>query len=66
MKKILQRLKSKTYWLAGAVGVILPVIEVNMPLIKQYLAANQLGVYIAISVLIGILREVTTTSVSDK
>lgn len=66
IEQLKKRLKSKTYYFATFVGVVLPVLESNMPLIKQFLAENHLGVFIAISIGIGLLREVTNTSINDK
>ena len=66
MKSIIKRLKSKTYIFAGLIGVVLPVVEANMPLIRQWLTENQIGVYLGISIGIGVLRELTNKPVSEK
>jgi uncharacterized membrane protein len=66
MNAIIQRLKSKTYWVA-LVGALLTVIETNSGFIGQLLPAPY-NIYIVMlwPVLMLILREVTTTALSDK
>ncbi len=66
MKKLIQRLKSKTYWFAGSVGVLLPLLESNLPLLKQAIMANHAYLYFGISVGIAFLREITKEPVSAK
>lgn len=66
ISNITKRLKSKTYYFATLVGVGLPVLESHMPLIKQFLTENHLGLYIAISIGIGLMREITHSSIDDK
>ena len=62
---ILQRFKSKTYWLALLV-TILPVLQSNWSLLQQYFGEYQNLVYVVIGVFIAILREVTTKPLSEK
>ena len=66
MNKIIQRLKSKTYW-AGMLGLALTVIELNSGLITGWMPAE----YRPFAVLLWplamfTLREITTTALIEK
>jgi uncharacterized membrane protein len=63
---ITQRLKSKTYWVA-IVGALLTVIETNSGFFGQFIPAPY-GSYIVMlwPVLMLVLRELTTSALSDK
>jgi uncharacterized membrane protein len=66
MNTLLQRLKSKTYWVA-LVGALLTVIELNSNFIGQFIPLPYRTYIIMLwPVLMLILREVTTTALSDK
>jgi uncharacterized membrane protein len=66
MNAILQRFKSKTYWVA-LVGALLTVIEANSGFIGQLLPAPY-NAYIVMlwPVVMLVLRELTTTALADK
>jgi len=57
--------KSKTNWTALLIGV-LGIIELNAPLIKPMLGDYYGASYIGISILMFILRQVTTNAVGEK
>jgi uncharacterized membrane protein len=66
MNAIVQRLKSKTYWIA-IVGALLTVIEANSGFIGQLLPAPYRAYIIMLwPVLMLVLRELTTTALADK
>jgi uncharacterized membrane protein len=66
MNLILQRLKSKTYWVA-LVGALLTVIEANSGFIGQYIPMPYRTYIIMLwPVVMLVLREVTTTALADK
>jgi uncharacterized membrane protein len=66
MNPILQRLKSKTYWVA-LVGALLTVIELNSNFIGQFIPLPYRTYIIMLwPVLMLTLREVTTSALSAK
>jgi uncharacterized membrane protein len=66
MNPILQRLKSKTYWVA-IVGALLTVIEANSGFIGQFVPAPYRAHIIMLwPVLMLVLRELTTTALANK
>jgi len=66
MNLILQRLKSKTYWVA-IVGALLTVIEANSGFIAQFVPAPHRSYIIMLwPVLMLVLRELTTTALANK
>lgn len=66
MQALLQRLKSKTYW-AALVGALLTAIEANSGFISQFLPAETKPYIVMLwPVLMLVLREVTTTALSEK
>ena len=59
-------LKSKTLWFALALAVF-GVIEMNVKYFSNYLTPEVFGVFsILISVIVAVLRVLTTTPLSDK
>jgi hypothetical protein len=66
MNAILQRLKSKTYW-AAIIGALLTGVDASSGFFSQYFPL-EVRPYIPLfwPVLMLILREVTTTALSDK
>jgi uncharacterized membrane protein len=66
MDLLIQRLKSKTYWVA-IIGALLTVIEANSGFFGQYVPMPY-RTYIVLlwPVLMLVLREVTTTALADK
>jgi uncharacterized membrane protein len=66
MNAIVQRLKSKTYWVA-IVGALLTVIEANSGFLGQLVPAPYRAYIIMLwPVLMLVLRELTTTALADK
>ena len=66
MNAILQRFKSKTYWVA-LVGALLTVIEANSGFIGQFVPAPYRAYIVMLwPVLMLVLRELTTTALADK
>jgi len=66
MNKILQRLKSKTYWVA-ILGALLTAVEVNSGFLGSFIPMPYRNYVILLwPVLMVILREVTTSALSDK
>ena len=66
MNAIIQRLKSKTYWVA-LVGALLTVIEANSGIIGQFIPTPYRAYIIMLwPVLMLILRELTTSALADK
>lgn len=66
MTPLIQRFKSKTYWLA-VVGAALTAVEVQGGFFSQYVAeAYRPFLVMFWPVLMLIAREVTTTALSDK
>ncbi|CAB4188450.1 hypothetical protein UFOVP1176_20 [uncultured Caudovirales phage] len=66
MNLILQRLKSKTYWVA-IVGALLTVIEANSGFIGQFVPTPYRAYIIMLwPVLMLVLRELTTTALANK
>lgn len=66
MSPILQRLKSKTYWVA-LVGSLLTVIEANSGFIGQFVPAPYRTYIIMLwPVLMLVLRELTTSALAEK
>ena len=66
MNAIIQRLKSKTYWVA-IVGALLTAIEANSGFLGQFIPAPYRAYIIMLwPVLMLILRELTTTALADK
>ena len=63
---IIQRLKSKTYWVA-IIGALLSVIEVNSGFFGQYIPLPERTYAVMLwPVLMLALREVTKTALADK
>jgi uncharacterized membrane protein len=61
-----QRLKSKTYWVA-LVGALLTVLEANSGFIGQFMPTQYQPYIVMIwPVLMLVLRELTTSALSDK
>ena len=66
MEILIQRLKSKTYWVA-MVGAVLAIIEANSNFIGQYIPLPYRTYAVLLwPVLMVLLREVTTTALADK
>ena len=66
MNPVIQRLKSKTYWVA-IVGALLTVIEANSGFIGQFVPAPYQAYIIMLwPVLMLVLRELTTTALANK
>jgi uncharacterized membrane protein len=66
MNAILQRFKSKTYWVA-LVGALLTVIEANSGFIGQFVPAPYRAYIIMLwPVVMLMLRELTTTALANK
>lgn len=66
MNAIIQRLKSKTYWVA-LVGALLTAIEANSGFFGQFIPAPYRAHIIMLwPVLMLVLRELTTTALADK
>jgi hypothetical protein len=65
MNKLKGSLKSKTMWLSTLLGLLVPALEF-LPALKSTLADNYGICLFALSMTIGILRQVTTKSVEDK
>ena len=66
MNKIIQRFKSKTYW-AAIIGALLMVVEHNSGIFSKYLPTDwQSAAMLFWPVLMVMLREITTSALSDK
>jgi uncharacterized membrane protein len=66
MNAILQRFKSKTYWVA-IVGALLTAVELNSGFLGSFIPMPYRNYVILLwTVLMVILREVTTSALSDK
>jgi uncharacterized membrane protein len=66
MNAIVQRLKSKTYWVA-LVGALLTAIEANSGFLGQFIPAPYRAYIIMLwPVLMLILRELTTSALAEK
>jgi uncharacterized membrane protein len=66
MEVLIQRLKSKTYWVA-IVGALLTAIELNSGFLGSFIPMPYRNYVILLwPVLMVILREVTTSALSDK
>lgn len=66
MNAIIQRLKSKTYWVA-LVGAMLTAIEANSGFLGQFIPAPYRAYIIMLwPVLMLILREMTTSALAEK
>jgi len=66
MDKIIQRFKSKTYWLA-MIGAVLSVLEINNGLITDFVGADMRPYLVAFwPVVMLFAREITTTALSEK
>ena len=66
MNLILQRLKSKTYWVAF-VGALLTAVELNSNFLGSFILLPYRNYVIMLwPVLMLTLREVTTTALADK
>lgn len=66
MNKIIQRLKSKTYW-AGMLGLALTAIEINSGLITGWMPAEYRPFAVMLWPLaMFTLREITTEAIGDK
>lgn len=66
MNAFVQRLKSKTYWVA-LVGALLTVIEANSGFIGQFIPAEYRTYVVMLwPVLMLVLREMTTSALADK
>jgi uncharacterized membrane protein len=66
MNIILQRLKSRTYWVA-IIGALLTAVEVNSGLLGSFIPMPYRNYVILLwPVLMILLREVTTSALADK
>ena len=66
MNALLQRIKSRTYWVA-IVGALLTAIELNSGFLGSFIPMPYRNYVILLwPVLMVILREVTTSALSDK
>jgi uncharacterized membrane protein len=66
MNAILQRFKSKTYWVA-IVGALLTAVEVNSGFLGSFIPMPYRNYIIMLwPVLMLVLREITTTALADK
>jgi uncharacterized membrane protein len=66
MNALLQRFKSKTYWVA-IVGALLTAIELNSGFLGSFIPMPYRNYVILLwPVLMVVLREVTTSALSDK
>jgi len=66
MNALLQRFKSKTYWVA-IVGALLTAVELNSGFLGSFIPMPYRNyVILLLPVLMVILREVTTSALSDK
>jgi len=66
MNLILQRLKSKTYWVA-IIGALLTAIEANSGFLSQFIpVAYRPYIVMLWPVLMLVLRELTTSALADK
>lgn len=66
MNTILQRFKSKTYWVA-LIGALLTVIEFNSGFLGSFIPMPYQSYIIMLwPILMVVLREVTTSALSDK
>jgi uncharacterized membrane protein len=66
MNALLQRLKSKTYWVA-ILGALLTAVEVNSGFLGSFIPMPYRKYVILLwPVLMVLLREVTTSALSDK
>jgi len=62
---IAQRFKSNTYWLGLAAGT-LGVVQVNFPMVADYLGDKAGLVNIGLMIAIFLVRELTTKPLSEK
>jgi uncharacterized membrane protein len=66
MNTIIQRLKSKTYWVA-ILGALLTAVEVNSGFLGSFIPMPYRNYVILLwPVLMVLLREVTTSALADK
>ena len=66
MQALIQRLKSKTYW-AALVGALLTIVEANSGFFGQYIPMPYRTYAVLLwPILMLVLREVTTTALSEK
>ena len=66
MNALIQRLKSKTYWVA-LVGALLTVIEANGGFLSQFMPAEYRPYIVMLwPVIMLVLREFTTSALADK
>jgi len=66
MNLLLQRFKSKTYWVA-VIGALLTAIEVNSGFLGQFVSMPYRDYIIMLwPVLMLFLREITTSALTDK
>ena len=66
MQAILQRFKSKTYWVA-VIGALLTAIEVNSGFLGEFVPMPYRNYIIMLwPVLMLFLREITTSALTDK
>ena len=66
MTSLLQRLKSRTYWVA-IIGAILTIVEANSGFISSLLPTSYAKYAVMLwPVLMLTLREITTTALADK
>ena len=63
---IIQRLKSKTYWVA-IIGALLTAVEANSGFLSQFVPAEYRSYIIMLwPVIMLVLREFTTSALADK
>jgi uncharacterized membrane protein len=66
MQALIQRLKSKTYWVA-IIGALLTAVEVNSGFLGSFIPMPYRNYVILLwPVLMVLLREVTTSALADK
>ena len=63
---ILQRLKSNTYRVAAFISIVIAPLEVNFHLLRDALGDNYGYAFIGFSIVMMVMRELTTKSIQDK
>jgi uncharacterized membrane protein len=66
MQALIQRLKSKTYWVA-VIGALLTAVEANSGFLSQFMPAEYRPYVVMLwPVIMLVLREFTTSALADK
>jgi len=60
------RMRSRTYRVAAFFAVVIAPIEMNMHLLQNVLGEYYGASFIGVAIIMGILREITTTPVTEK